>query len=191
MIERKIEKLIHLIAENEDQLAFNELYKYYFPGLFSFAHSILKNKENSEEVILDIFLKLWESRKTISKIQNISAYLYTAVKYASISFLRKQKIVHWDELRDDMLYSFVSPESGLISKENIAALTTAVNGLPPRCRLIFRLIKEENFRYEEVSQLLNISIKTVEAQMYIATKKLLTALQNSMPEFIHLKKISK
>ena len=184
----KIIYLIDLISENNDELAFEELYKHYFAGLLSFAHSILKNRESAEEVVLDVFLKLWESRKTIKTIKKLSNYLYVATKHGCISYLRKKNRISFEELQDDFEYTLITPEQAYISKETIVAINQIINMLPPRCKLIFRLVKEEKLSYAEVADLLKISKKTVDAQLCIAYKSLVENLKNRMPEFRTSKK---
>lgn len=182
-MQNRIEHLIHLISENDDQLAFNELYKHYLPGLLSFAHSILKNRESAEEVILDVFFKLWENRKTLKTIKKLSNYLYVATKHASISALRRKNIIGFNELRDDYHFTIESPEKIFITKENIDVINSAICSLPEKCRLIFRLVKEERLSYDEVADLLGVSKKTVESQLYIAYKRLVAQIKNSLPEY--------
>lgn len=182
----KIRHLIYLVSENDDQLAFDELYRYYFPGLLSFANSIVKDYQFSEEIILDVFYKVWENRKMLPTIKNVSSYLYVATKHAGISFLRKKRILFVDEIEDDFLYSYNAADTALLSKENLTEINAAINSLPPKCRLIFRLIKEENLKYEEVSHLLNISVKTVDAQLCIANKRIIDIFQKILPDF-HIK----
>ncbi|MFV0605322.1 MAG: RNA polymerase sigma-70 factor [Niabella sp.] len=179
---RNTEHLIDLIAEKDDQLAFNKLYEHFFPGLFSFAFSILKNRENAEEIILDVFLRLWENRKTMKTIKKLSNYLYVATKHACISFLRKKNIISYGIVEENALYTIVSPEQKIISKQTIDVFNRLINALPAKCKLIFRLIKEEKLSYEEVAHLLGISKKTVEAQMYIANKKLISGFKQALPE---------
>lgn len=169
------------VSDNDDQLAFSELYRHYFPGLFSFVSSIVKDKQDAEEIVLEVFTKLWENRSTITEVKNLSSYLYTACKYASISFLRKQKYLAFDEITESTSWSFFTPESQLISKENLGLINKAINSLPAKCRLIFRLVKEERLKYAEVAELLDLSVKTVEAQVYIATKKLVEILKKPFP----------
>lgn len=183
MVQRNLKHLIDLISENDDQLAFSELYKYYYPGLLSFAHSILKNKENAEEVILDVFISLWENRKTLQTIKKLPNYLYVATKHGAIRHLRKKNIINFDELQDDFEYTLVSPEQIFITKENITSINSIINTLPPKCRLIFRLVKEERLSYEEVATLLELSKKTVEAQLYIAYKRLIQEIKRTLPEY--------
>ncbi|MGN7787519.1 RNA polymerase sigma-70 factor [Niabella sp. 22666] len=174
--------LLLLIAEHDDQNAFDELFNFYFPGLVSFASNILKDRQLAEEVVEDVFVKLWQNRKTMVSIKSPSHYIYTAVKYTALSTLKKQNIISYEDYSDDVELTYSSPESDYISNENITQINEAINQLPPKCRLIFRLIKEEGLKYDEVAQLLQLSVKTVESQMTIAIKKLTVTIQQMLPD---------
>lgn len=174
--------LLLMIAGNDDQGAFDELFTFYFPGLVSFASNILEDRQQAEEVVEDVFLKLWQNRKTMVSIKSPSHYIYTAVKYTALSALKKQNIIFYEDYSDDAALTYSSPESDYISNENITRINEAINQLPPKCRLIFRLIKEEGLKYDEVAQLLQLSVKTIESQMTIAIKKLTAAIQQMLPD---------
>lgn len=174
MKKERTAQLVTAVME-DDELAFKELFDYYFPGLYSFSNSMLANAPLAEEVVADVFIKLWENRKMLHSIKNLSAYLYTATRHASLNYIRLHKPKHHisvDELENNFSYGFETPETTAISKENLARITTVINQLPPRCKLIFHLVKEEKLRYREIAQMLNISQKTVEAQMAIAMKRI-------------------
>lgn len=177
--------ILYRISES-DEAAFGELFESLFPGLLSFAISILKDQHLAEEVVQDVFIKLWENRQTIDRIENISPYLYKAVRYTSIDALEKRKkfkSVSFEEVGETFTFSFGYQGSSLINKENCLKISEAISQLPAKCRLIFRLIKEDGMKYKEVAQLLDLSEKTVENQMNIAVKKLIEALKADLPEF--------
>ncbi len=184
MTERHKKYLVCSIAENNDQSAFEELFTFYYPGLVSFAAGILKDRQLAEEVVEDVFLKLWENRNTMVSINNFSHYIYTASKYAAINALKARKKTFEEITGDDFWldYTYNGPEADLISNENLKEILQAINQLPPRCRLIFRLVKEEGMKYQEVAQLLQLSVKTVENQMIIAIRKIQDTLAVFLPE---------
>lgn len=168
-----------------DEMAFRELFERFFPGLLSFGTSLLKDQLLAEEVVEDVFVKLWERKEAVTSIQNISHYLYKAVRYASINAFEKQKkhkSISFEDVGESFTFSYSQSESLLISKENCLKISKAINELPERCRLIFRLIKEEGMKYKAVAQLLGLSEKTVENQMNIAIKKLIESLKADLPE---------
>ena len=183
MKEDRVKYLLFSIAETSDRMAFNELFSHYFPGLVSFANSIIKERQLSEEVVEDVFLKLWENRRTLTSIRNFSHYIYTAAKYASFNALKSRKRRVNEEIGDDFVLSYNHSENKILSKENLRLIEGTINSLPPKCRIIFRLIKEDGLKYEETAQLLGISVKTVECQMSIATKKLIEQLRILLPEY--------
>ena len=181
----KFEDILYRISQG-DETAFEELFNSYFAGLLFFAKSFLKNQQLAEEVVEDVFVRLWENRVTAIKIQKLPVYLYTAVRYASIDALKKQKkfkSISFEDVGETTTFSYQPIEGTLISKENYEKISRAINQMPDRSRLIFRLIKEEGMKYKEVAQVLNISGKTVENQMNIAIKKLIELLKADFPEF--------
>lgn len=181
-----------------DEEAFRKLFEHFFPGLLSFASSILKKRCLAEEVVEDVFIKLWEKRDSITVVRNISFYLYKSVRYTSINALIKQKkynSLSLDELGESFVFSCAGSEPDLISQENCQKITDAINRLPAKCRLIFWLVKDKRLKYKEVSQVLNISDKTVKNQMNIAFGKLIKDFSTTLPElwqhFLSSNKVSK
>lgn len=172
--------LLEKIQYHNDQRAFKQFYQLLFFRLYQFAFSYVRSKEAAEEIVNDVFLILWQKRQMLDTITNINVYLYVAIKNASLNYLRKNNQslpLSVDDLTVHHL-SFVSdPESILINRELQTRIHEAVEQLPSRCRLIFKLIKEDGLSYKEVAAILEISVKTVDAQLYIALKKLAGILQ--------------
>ncbi|MCX6207363.1 MAG: sigma-70 family RNA polymerase sigma factor, partial [Bacteroidetes bacterium] len=143
--------------------------------LHRFALSILRSKEDAEEVVSDFFISVWQKRASLLEIENIKLYFFVSIKNISINKLRQKKRAT-TSFNEDYLVQFKSPffnpSELLLSKEAVEKILGAINDLPPKCKLIFRLIKEDNLKYAEVAELLNISVKTVESQMAIALKKI-------------------
>ncbi len=178
----RIKYLTYSIAEASDETAFEELFHFYFPGLVSFAGSIVKDRHVAQEVVEDVFVKLWDNRNLLTTIKNFSYYIYTATKYASLDAIKNKKIMRFEDIGDELLLTHSDAEANMISNENLDKITTAINQLPPKCRLIFRLVKEDGMKYDEVAQLLGISSKTVENQMTIALRKIVSMLKTLLPE---------
>jgi len=178
MLPQRLSYLIHAISENSDEQAFNELFRIYYPGLLSYTTSLLKDRPVAEEICIDVLLKLWQNRKILPTIKNLSHYLYIAAKHAAISYMRSKGFkdfrnsISLEDAGEHFVYELSNHELRLINKETLQQVNTAINDLPPRCRLIFKLIKEDGLKYTEVAQLLEVSVKTVENQMTIAMKKL-------------------
>lgn len=189
MVQTNTSAYLIAIAEKDDQQAFKKLYQHFLPRLLSYANTFLNHKQLSEEVVEDVFIKIWSNRKTLPAITNFSYYLYTATKHTAINYFRSRKRAAFDSLADteEIIYLH-NPESGTIQKENLRQIEAAINELPEKCRLIFRLIKEEGLKYKEVAQLLSISPKTVEAHMTLAYNRLAECLEGMLSDFTGIKK---
>jgi len=162
-----------------DELAFEKVYRQYFIRLFRFCFSIVHQKEAAEEIVNDVFLYLWKRREQSGDIRNLGVYLYIATKNLSLNYLRDNHFLHVVDISEQVSQYIkleVTPGSLMESAETIRQMQNAIDELPPRCRLIFKLIKEDGLKYKDVAALLNISVKTVEAQLAIAMKKIAVLL---------------
>jgi RNA polymerase sigma-70 factor (ECF subfamily) len=172
---------IRRIQVNDDETAFNELYGLYEPRLNKFAYSFLDDREVAQEIVNDAFLKIWVGRQNLDTIRNVQVYLYVLIKNACLNHLRSTSTKKIKELQLVETYYFrlsVDPSHLLISKELEARVLNAVNQLPPRCKLIFKMVKEDDLSCNEVADILGLSNKTVFAQLAIALKKLDDAIRS-------------
>lgn len=161
------------------------LYETHAFPLWQFAYALLRSRELAEEAVNDVFLSLWEKRVPLEGIRRIYPYLCQAVKHKALDYLRASKNRDgWSaaELETDHLTFVLNPEHILLNKELAGRLSLAVQHLPPRCRLIFRLVKEDGLKCREVAELLHLSVRTVEAQLAIALKKIGQSLLPYLPE---------
>lgn len=179
-----MEILLNRIQYHNDQNAFRQFYEALYFRLYQFAYSFVHSRETSEELVNDVFLTLWQKRNTLNTIDNTNVYLYVSVKNACLNFLRRNHLalpVSLDELCVDHFQLVADPELRLVQKEQQNQMREAIEQLPPRCRLIFKLVKEDGLSYKEVASVLDISIKTVDAQLCLALKKLAVLLQPICP----------
>lgn len=153
----------HLLLDRvrqDDRHAFNELFSRYYTRLCVLADTFVKNKEDAEEVVLDVFFTIWKLRKSLI-INNMQAYLYTSVKYASMACVRKRRL----QLRiteDVINTSDKATEDAYAIKELIEHIDQAVDQLPMRCKQVFIMNRFHGMRYKEIAEALGISEKTVE-----------------------------
>jgi RNA polymerase sigma-70 factor (ECF subfamily) len=166
----------------KDEQVFKDLYRQYFVKLYRFANSLVNGKEAAEEIVHDVMINLWKKRTSFTEIENLDSYLYVSVKNLCLNYLRNEgKHLHTDI---ELIYNnnnhiTIDPESLLISKQGVEDLNSFINNLPVKCKLIFRLVKDDGLKYKEVAALLNISIKTVENHLAIALKKIAEAIKKS------------
>jgi RNA polymerase sigma-70 factor (ECF subfamily) len=160
--------------------SFKQLFDDYYAMLCNIATGYLNNKQLAEEVVDDVFFKIWENRETLIIHTSIKAYLIKAVYYRCLNCLEQiaseRKMLHDTPLepgREDFLYvNHDTPLSGLITRELEEAINLAIDSLPEGCREIFLLSRYDNLKYEEIAGRLNISVNTVKTQMKIALQKL-------------------
>jgi RNA polymerase sigma-70 factor (family 1) len=170
-----MQQLINRIRENADEFAFNELYRNHAHNFFRFAQSFVREREIAEEIVNDVLVRLWVERSKTDQIRNIQVYLYNSIKNACLNHIRSISSKRNNETKVTEAYYFhlsVDPSQILISKELSVTMLSAINNLPPRCKLIFKMVKEDGFSCKEVACILGLSDKTVFAQLSIALKKL-------------------
>jgi RNA polymerase sigma-70 factor (family 1) len=167
----------------EDMKAYKELYILLFDGLHRFSFSLIKSSEGAEEIVSDVFIKLWQIRDQLNKIENLKVYLYTITKNFSLNYITKNSknpVVHLEQMNIKTVLEFKSPEDLFISAEAVGNINKVIHSLPPQCKLIFQLVKEEGLKYKEVASVLNISVFTVRNQLAIAIRKIGEALPQNL-----------
>ena len=160
-------ELIQLICLEDDDKAFEHLFHRYYPLLCQQVYSIVICEHKAEEIVSDVFMKMWNNRHRLHIRSSLKAYLFTAVRNQSIDYLRKQaKHRKIDgELNRAVEAPYVSPEEEIIFEEVHSIVESAIDALPPQGRHIFRLSRDQGLKYREIASQLNISIKMVETHM--------------------------
>ena len=174
MTESEVRKLLRQMKELESQTAFRDFYNMTYDRLFRIAYYYVKQEEWSQEIVLDVFLKLWKQRSNLLDVRNIEDYCFILVKNASLNYLEKESkhtYIHPDSLPEPQEQNY-SPEESLISEELFALYVKALDRLPERCREVFIRIREEKQSYAQVAEELGISMNTVDAQLQKAITRL-------------------
>ena len=175
----EIKYLQQSIANKADERAFGQLYMAFMPHLLQFAMSIIKNKELAEEIVSDVFIKLWQNKERLTEVENFKLYLYVSTKNTALNYLSRhfrKDVLPIDEMDVKILSLHFNPEQTLLTTEMATKINIAINTLPPKCKVIFKLVKEDGLKYKEIAHLLNISVKTIDNQMVIALKKIAAAI---------------
>jgi RNA polymerase sigma-70 factor (family 1) len=175
----QIRELQQKIALYEDMKAYEQLYALLYDGLHRFSLAFVKSREAAEEIVSDVFIKLWQIRGRLSEIENLKVYLYTIARNFSYNYLTrhyKKIVLSLDDADPAVLLTLDDPETLCISADAVAQIREAIQQLPPQCRMIFVLVKEEGMRYKEVAEVLHLSVLTVRNQVAIATRKIAALL---------------
>ena len=161
-----------------DNLAFEKVFHAYYRSMTAYAFRFLGNLSDSESVVQDVFLRLWQNRREIFINSSLQHYLFKSVKNQCVNILeheriktRYQNIVIQNEAgRND--YGEFFPELDLMKR-----IESAIGALPPKRQQIFRMAREEGLKYREIALRLDLSVKTVETQMTLALKQLREGLK--------------
>lgn len=191
--EEDIPDLIKKISGADCENSFRRFFNHFYSSLFALASYYTKNQFLAEEVVSDVFLKVWKQRKHLEEIRDIQAYLLVAVKRQSLNYLRNTRyaplFIH--DLEHQIIVEPRTPENILFSQDVLKAVSQSVQSLPEKCRLVYKFVKEEQRTYKEVADLLQISEKTVEMHVGHALKKIREDLEQQKNESYPLKSMIK
>ena len=166
-----------------DKAAFDSIFRDWYAALVRAAETMLRDRAAAEEIVQDVMLELWRRRESLDPTGSPKAYLYQSMRNRALNHLRHLQVqrradlrMDWEESRD------ANAPSELVAQEMRVALQQALDGLSPRCRSIFEMSRVRGLKYTEIAEALDISVKTVEAQMGKALRTLREHLAPWLPE---------
>lgn len=164
-----------------DELAFKELYLRYWRNLYYSALNKINSKEVAEDIVQSVFTDLWEKREKHS-IQNIPAYLDTSVKYQAINYIKSaiSKKTHLANIGEKQKTEESATELMLLVQELNTAIDKAINQLPEKTQMIFRLSRFERQSNKDISRMMDLSEKAVEYHISQSLKSLRFYLKDFM-----------
>lgn len=175
---------IAMLLSKKDEAAFEQVFKSAYKNLHAYAYAILKNVDDAEEMVQQVFFKLWERGDRLTLSGSITAYLYRAVHNESLNFIKHKKVKadHQMHVAYSMRQQEKRPSTTIMTKEMEQRFRESLNELPEQCRTVFQMSRFEDLRYREIADRLNISVKTVENHM----GKALKFLRSRLTEFLSL-----
>jgi RNA polymerase sigma-70 factor (family 1) len=180
------EKTILRLLRGGDPVAFKAIYDQYWDRLYKVAAGKVPYAENAEEIIQDIFVDLWERRELLV-IGDLEHYLFRAVKYKVLDYIRAQMVRRQHEdsvLRNTIEYGDPDIEEELAYRELREAFHSGLNDLPEKTKEIFRLSRVEHFSVREISETLRVPERTVTYHIAQALRILRVCLKDYMLYFI-------
>lgn len=182
--------LLELLQKQETigGAAFEELYNRYWHKMLAVAAHRMGSTEEGQEIVQDVFCKLWQRRFAIQLTAPLPVYLAAAVKYEVLNRLAKNQRSVAYKAHASSLHAVAanSTEQYMRFEELKAQLEQTVRALPEKCRLVYRLSREQGFSEKEIAQELHISTKTVEAHLTKALKLIRLKLRHMHLFFSHL-----
>jgi RNA polymerase sigma-70 factor (family 1) len=163
------EKKLLISIANDDRKAFNELYKYYMHNLYRYVYFICKSTEITEEVVQEIFVKMWLNRVDLPKVQFFKSYLYRSAQNLLMDQLRRVQLQHkaMERMQAADMECALPSDSAIICNEFIQLTREAINHLPAKRKIIVELRTEDGLSLDEIAHRLRISKSVVKKQLYI------------------------
>lgn len=160
---------------NDNPKSFQLFFDYTYAMLYRYTSYFIEDKDLCKDVISDIYLHLWQNRKKLPEMQDYENYLFICARNQSLRYMKESgrfQKVRLEEIDMSDVSDKTNPEQKALDEELREIIELAVNTLPPRCRLVFFMVREENMKYKNVAEILSLSERTVQAQMSIAIKKI-------------------
>lgn len=180
---QNIKDLLLKVSE-DNMVAFNQFYDYYYTKTFRFCYCFLRDKEACREVVSDVFLSVWKSKKKLPEIINIELYLYIIAKNTCYRYLKNNsssKYVMLDEIPMSLERLDDNPENDLLTSEIEQMLTEIINDLPEKSRVIFMMSRQDGLKYREIAEILGLAESTVRVQARIAVRKIVEQMRKYYP----------
>jgi len=157
---------------------FEKLFRSSYVSLVRYAKTLIRDHDASEEIVQELFFRLWQDRQTIRIESSLNGYLYRSVHNRALHYLEHQKVVsrHAGEVLAAADMTSEPVTDAIYYHELQARVARVLERLPERCRLIFRMNRFEGLKYNEIADKLAVSLKTVEADMGKALKEFRKAL---------------
>lgn len=166
-----------------DEQAFNRLFERYRDRLFAYLFSITKNRDASEELVLDIFVKIWQGREMLPEVQHFEAFLFHVARNKARDFFRQlqrsraKQTELWHTMQERL--AGMPADQALLAAETLAAVRAIVQQMPPQRQLVFRLSRDHGLTYEQIAQRMNISPHTVRNHLAVSLQQIRTQLDTS------------
>ncbi|HEY4206344.1 MAG TPA: RNA polymerase sigma-70 factor [Puia sp.] len=170
-----ITSLLYGVSVEGDEASYRQLFEIFFPSLRRFAGYFLKSPERAEEAASETMVTLWEHRDKLIAIENVRVWLFVMARNKCLNILRRQQsnpALSLDSIHVEISFPGQDPEEICINSEMRKKIEKAINSLPQRCKLIFKLVKEEELTYKEAADVLQISPRTVDAQLVTALRRI-------------------
>ncbi len=185
--EHNEKKLLHLVAKS-DETAFRELFDLYRDRIYSLGMYLTRSEIVSEEIVQDVFIKVWEKREQLLSIEYFNAWLRTVARNICSNYLRSMAIekLALKTYTAAIPSSNESPENTIIEKEQEQLLNTAILNLPPQQKKVYLLSRQGGKKQEEIAREMNISIYTVKEYMKLAQRSVRQHLENYIDKTVLL-----
>ncbi|MXV50307.1 RNA polymerase sigma-70 factor [Pedobacter sp. HMF7647] len=188
VVAEETERDLVIALKAGEESAFRRLFDLHFRRLYNFSLKFLKNSEQAEEVVQDVFLTIWINRRKINDELSVLPYLYTITRRLSLNALRRiatsQKAI--DQLWTHMAVLTNETEETVLLNDLTQFTESALDRLPPQQRIVFKMSRYEGLNYDEIAARLDLSPNTVKNHLVAALKNLKKQFNGSDSAFFIL-----
>ncbi|WP_052826015.1 RNA polymerase sigma-70 factor [Neotamlana nanhaiensis] len=166
------DQILFECVKKDNQQALEQLFQKYYFNLCLYAKKYVVSADLAEEVVADVFFKIWQNRKTLQINTSLKSYLFVATKNLSINVVNKAKSDYLQQqITDNTVdFSHLNTDESLHYNEVKTQIDQIIETLPPQRKIIFKLNRIEGLKYKEIADKLGISVSTVQKQMLEAIK---------------------
>ena len=177
-----IHKLLVRIARHSDEEAAREFFEIFHPKLVRFAAMYISSASMANDLVADVFLKLFRNKSRLEDIKDIQYYLYRSVKNQCITYYKKRREeISIEDMEDSgYTYEIVNPESEFLTSELSGRIEDIINNFPPKRKIIYKMVVIDGLKYKEAAEILDLSVKTIENHLALAVK----TLRGSIREYL-------
>jgi RNA polymerase sigma-70 factor, ECF subfamily len=162
------EALLRLITAHSDMKAFEVLFHRHYKTMCQFVYKLTPCRQSTEEIVSDVFMKIWNNREFLHIQSSLKAYLLISMRNQAIDYLRRQqrrRTVGADAIHPNLPSGYTTADDRVIGDEALDIIEAAIESLPPQGKIIFRLSRDGGMKYREIADHLQLSIKTIETHM--------------------------
>ena len=154
--------------------AFEGVFRTYYRRLCGVVYAYVGSAESAEEIVQELFLKIWRQRESLEITDSLQGYLFRAARNEALNHLKHQRVELQWRGREQAADQRVAPsaDDALAERELSRAIEAAIAALPERCRMVFTMSRRQGLSYAEIAESLGISVKTVEVHIGRALKSL-------------------
>lgn len=174
-----LKKIISELAKDNES-SIEELFNYYYPRLYNFAKSILKIESGIDDILQEVFVRIWQNRKKIKSTETFNSYIFSITRNLLLNELRRR--LNSNNMKEEIKRHSIAPELSSIEEVEYKELQENVDhiieDLPKRQKEIFILSRKDGLSHKEIAEKLNITTKTVEYHITLAIKTLKGGLKH-------------
>ncbi|MCE5346530.1 MAG: RNA polymerase sigma-70 factor [Bacteroidales bacterium] len=178
-----VERVLVIKLIGGDKEAFSTIFSAYYRDLVMFALSFTRERDTAEEIVQETFFKLWEDHESLKIDFSVKSYLLKSIQNRCIDLFRHKKIrqIHLEEVKNNSVLFEYNTDNYILRSELEDQIKKSLLLIPPDCAEAFRMNRNDGYKYQEIAEKLNVSVRTVENRI----SKALHLLQEHLKDYLN------